>query len=162
MPQLDVGTYAPQLIWLAIVFTGLYLVMAWRVLPRIATVLGERRDKIDGDLADAEQFKRDAEKSLADYEEKLAEAKSQAQAIVKASQDKARAEIEARQAELGQDLAKRAAEASEQIGKAKAEAMSHIREVASDAAGAIVERLIGETAKPDQVQAAVDAAASNR
>ena len=123
MPQLDVGTYAPQLIWLAIVFTGLYLVMAWRVLPRIATVLGERRDKIDGDLADAEQFKRDAEKSLADYEEKLAEAKSQAQAIVKASQDKARAEIEARQAELGQDLAKRAAEASEQIGKAKAEAM---------------------------------------
>jgi len=43
MPQLDIGTYAPQLIWLAIVFIALYLVMSWRVLPRIATV--RRYDK---------------------------------------------------------------------------------------------------------------------
>ena len=159
MPQLEVHDFAPQLIWLAIVFIGLYLVMSWRVLPRIATVLGERRDKIEGDLADAEQFKRDAEKALADYEEKLAEAKNRAQAIIKANRDKMTAEIEARQGELAAELAKRASAATAQIDKAKAEAMSHIREVASDTAGAIVQKLIGETAKPEQVQAAVAAAA---
>ncbi len=159
MPQLEVHDFAPQLIWLAIVFIGLYLVMSWRILPRIATVLGERRDKIEGDLADAEQFKRNAEKALADYEQKLAEAKSKAQAIIKANHDKVSAAIEARQSEVSAELAKRASAAADQIDKAKAEAMSHIREVASDAAGAIVERLIGETAQPEQIKAAVAAAA---
>jgi F-type H+-transporting ATPase subunit b len=158
MPQLDVGTFAPQLIWLAIVFIVLYIVMARRVLPRIGNVLGERRDRIEGDLSDAEQFKRDAEKALADYEEKMAEARSKAQATVRATQDKVSAEIEARQSELGEKLAKRGAEAAREIERAKADALSHVREVASDAAGAIVERLIGETAKPDQIRAAVDAA----
>jgi F-type H+-transporting ATPase subunit b len=68
------------------------------------------------------------------------------------------AEIEARQAELGEKLAKRGAEAAREIDRAKTDALSHVREVASEAAGAIVERLIGEAAKPDQIQAAVDAA----
>jgi len=159
MPQLDIGTYAPQLIWLAIVFIALYLVMSWKVLPRIGTVLGER---IEGDLSDAEQFKKNAEKAFADYEEKLAEARAKAQEIVKASQDKARAEIEARQSELSADLAKKGEESAAQIEKAKTEALSHIREVASDAAGAIVERLIGTEPKSDDIRAAVDAATSNR
>ncbi len=162
MPQLDIGTYAPQLIWLAIVFIALYLVMSWKVLPRIGTVLGERRDRIEGDLSDAEQFKKNAEKAFADYEEKLAEARAKAQEIVKASQDKARAEIEARQSELSADLAKKGEESAAQIEKAKTEALSHIREVASDAAGAIVERLIGTEPKSDDIRAAVDAATSNR
>jgi F-type H+-transporting ATPase subunit b len=162
MPQLDIGTYAPQLIWLAIVFIALYLVMSWRVLPRIATVLGERRDRIEGDLSDAEQFKKNAEKALSDYEEKLAEARAQAQGIVRETQDKARAEIEARLSELGAELAKKGEESVAQIEKAKAEALSHIREVAADAAGAIVERLVGTTASPEQIRAAVDAATTNR
>lgn len=158
MPQLEVHDFAPQLIWLVIVFIGLYLVMAWRVLPRISNVLGERSGRIEGDLSDAETFKRDADKALADYEAKLAEAKGKAQAIVKETQDAVRTEIESHQAKLGEELARQAAEAAADIEKAKTEAMSHIREVAADAAGAIVERLIGETAKSDQIQAAVTAA----
>jgi len=159
MPQLEVHDFAPQLIWLAIVFIGLYIVMTWRVLPRISNILAERSDRIEGDLSDAEKFKRDAEKALAEYEEKLAEARGKAQAMVKDTQDKIRAEVDARQAKLGQELAKQAADAAADIDRAKSEAMSHIRDVAADAAGAIVERLIGEAATPDQVKAAVDAAA---
>ena len=43
MPQLDVNTYLPQIVWLLITFTALFLVM-WRVVaPRIADVLERKR-----------------------------------------------------------------------------------------------------------------------
>ena len=38
MPQLDVNTFLPQVVWLVITFTALFLLM-WRVaVPRIADV----------------------------------------------------------------------------------------------------------------------------
>ena len=53
MPQLAFETYTPQLVWLAITFVLLYLVM-WRVLlPRIGEVLDERQNRIQHDLDEA-------------------------------------------------------------------------------------------------------------
>ena len=46
MPQLDVNTYLPQVVWLVITFTALFLVM-WRLaVPRIADVLEARQKRI--------------------------------------------------------------------------------------------------------------------
>ncbi|MDA0676265.1 MAG: F0F1 ATP synthase subunit B', partial [Proteobacteria bacterium] len=54
MPQLATGDFVPQLVWLAITFIALYVVM-WRVaLPRIVDVLEERQRRIDDDLLMAE------------------------------------------------------------------------------------------------------------
>ena len=72
MPQLDTATYLPQLVWFAITFILLYVVL-WRVaLPRITGVLEERQARIDLDLARAEALKKEAAAALEAYEKTIA------------------------------------------------------------------------------------------
>ena len=47
MPQLDLSTFPSQLFWLAVVFIVLYVLMARLGLPKIGTVLAERRQRIE-------------------------------------------------------------------------------------------------------------------
>ena len=88
MPQLDFGDYAPQLVWLAITFGIMYLLMARVALPRIATVLEERRDRIANDLAQADQLRRETDQAIAAYEKALADAKARANAIAQETRDR--------------------------------------------------------------------------
>ena len=55
MPQLDLATFPPQLIWLAITFVALYLVMAYAGLPRMGGIIEKRRARIADDLDKAQR-----------------------------------------------------------------------------------------------------------
>ena len=94
MPQLDFSSYPPQLIWLAIVFFALYMVLSRLALPSIGGVLEQRRDRIAADLDEAVRLKEESEKALAAYEAALAEAKAKAHAIAQETRDKLNGETE--------------------------------------------------------------------
>ena len=60
MPQLNPEFFVSQLFWLAVFFTFLF-VFLWRVsLPRIATVLEKRQNKIDESLSSAKELQEQA------------------------------------------------------------------------------------------------------
>ncbi len=62
MPQLNPEFFVSQLFWLAVFFTFLF-VFLWRVsLPRIATVLEKRQNKIDENLSSAKELQEQAMK----------------------------------------------------------------------------------------------------
>ncbi len=46
-PPFDTSNFAPQLIWLALVFTLLYVLMSRVALPRVGKILTTRRTTID-------------------------------------------------------------------------------------------------------------------
>lgn len=156
-PPLDPTTFAPQLIWLALTFGALYLVLSRVVLPRIGGMLEARRNHIQRDLAEAERLKAETDKALKDYEQALAEAKGKAQGIAQATRDKLKAEVEARRAEIDKTLAERTASADARIAAAKFSALGKVNEIATDTAEAILADLIGLKVSRDEAAAAVGA-----
>ncbi len=68
---LDAGTFAPQLVWLALTFGLLYLLLKRFALPRVGEVIEERRDRIQRDLEKAEKLKAETAQALATYEQAL-------------------------------------------------------------------------------------------
>lgn len=143
MPQLDFATFAPQLIWLTLVFGVLYLVMARVALPRIATVIEERRDRIADDLDTAAQLKNDTDDAIASYETALAEARARAHTIAQETRDRLTAETDAHRADLEGQLAARIADAEKRIDATKTQALTNVRDVAVDVADAITQQLLG-------------------
>ena len=162
MPQLNFQDYAPQLIWLAISFTILYLLMAKLALPKIGWVLTRRQQKLEGDLARAEKLKAEAESVLAAYQRAIADARAQAQAeMQKTSAELARTAAE-REAALGAELARRAGEAERQIQAAKNAAVADTRGMAAELAQGLARKLAGVELSRPAAEAAVTRAEKDR
>jgi len=154
-PPLDASTFAPQLVWLAITFGLLYLLLKRIVLPRVGEVIEERGDRIKRDLAQAEKLKSDTEQALANYEKALADARAQAGSIAKGMRDKLTAEVDKERAKVEAQIAAKVAEAESRIIDTKSKALASVGDIAGEIAGAIVARLIGKEVSKDEVQRAL-------
>ena len=157
MPQLDPTGFAPQLVWLAITFFVLYLIMSRVALPRIGQTLAAREEHISRDLADAEQLKKEAEDVQEAYEAALAEARSKAHAIALQARDDIRADLARAQADLDTKLAKQAEAADARIAEAMTTALAGLDDLAREVAEATVAQLTGQA--PDR--GAIDQAVRN-
>ena len=155
-PPFQKETFASQLVWLAITFVALYLLISRIAIPRIGGIIDARDKRIAGDLADAQRLKADSEAALAAYEKALADARNRAQVIGGEIRDKLHAEAEENRKALEARLNAQLAEAEKTIAATKSAAMANVRGIAVDAAAAIVERLIGTAPPAPAVAAAVD------
>lgn len=158
MPQFWIENFLPQIFWLAVAFAVLYFLMARLALPRVADILEQRQNRVEGDLDKAGEHKRRAEQVLAEYEAALAETRARAQAVIAEAQAASAAEAERRGEELGERLRRQGNEAQARIEAAKTQALDEVRAAASDLARGAVERLIGVQVAEETVRAAVDQA----
>jgi F-type H+-transporting ATPase subunit b len=155
-PPFETETFGGQLLWLAITFGTLYVLLSKFVLPRLSGIIEGRRERIAQDLDDAAAMKTRAEEAGAAYEKSLAEAKAKAQALAQETRNRLTAETEAKRKALEADLATRLAESEAVIAGRKAEAMGNVRGIAVETATAIVERLTGRAPSAKSVEAALD------
>ncbi|HVY20357.1 MAG TPA: F0F1 ATP synthase subunit B [Bauldia sp.] len=154
-PPFDSSTFASQLLWLAITFVALYLLLARVVIPRIGGILSDRAGRIAGDIEKAQKAKAQSEAAVAAYEKALAAARSNAGTIAEAARNEAKeaADKERRASEAG--LAKKLAAAEQNIAGIKQRALSEVGAIASDTTAAIVKALIDIDAPKGDVDAAV-------
>lgn len=162
MPQLDVATYVPQLVWLAISFFVLYLLMSRIGLPRVGAAIEARRRRREEDLEHAAQLRREAEAVVAAYERARATAREQAQATIRETTERLAAAAAERQRELTAVLTERTASAEREIAAAKQRALGEIHGVAADVAASIATRLIGTSSDQRNIAAAVDRVIAER
>ena len=71
-----------ELIWAAIFFVVLFVIVAKVALPKLNATLAAREAALSGKLVQAEQAKSEADTVLAEYRAKLADAQSEANRII--------------------------------------------------------------------------------
>ena len=162
MPQLDPATFASQVFWLVVSFAVLALIL-WRIpLPRISSTLESRQQRIDTDIARAEEIASEAEGVLSAYEEELAKARASAQEELHKAAEEVIAETEARNNALTETLAANSEAANQRIETARAEAIANVSGMVEDIARQAVERLVEATPDSSTVSSAVNAALEER
>lgn len=155
MPQLDPTFFPSQLFWLAITFGLLYLFL-WRfALPRVGSVLQQRRERIASDLEKAERMKKEAEKLNLEYVTSLGEVRAKANHMIAEAVAKAKTESERRHATLDAELHARFHESEKALAKARKDALRSIQDVAAELSVMLAKKLAGVSVSEDKARKSV-------
>jgi F-type H+-transporting ATPase subunit b len=156
MPQLDFSTWPNQVFWLLVTLVVIYLLLTRIALPRIGSVLADRKSAITNDLAAAEDLKQKALKAEKAYNEALAQARAEAGKIAAKARADIQKELDAATAVADQTIAAKTAEAEKRLAEIRDGALDAVTEVAKDTAKEIVAALGGK-ADARSVTAAINA-----
>jgi F-type H+-transporting ATPase subunit b len=154
-PPFESEHFPSQLVWLTISFVLLYALMSKIALPRIGAILAERNRIVSDDLAAAERLKEQSNAAHAAYEKALDDARNRAHTIAASTREQQAREAEALHKRLEAQLNERLAAADQSIAKSRAVAMGSVRTIAGETASAIVERLIGQQPRQEEIAAAL-------
>jgi F-type H+-transporting ATPase subunit b len=154
-PPFESSNFAPLLIWLALSFGLLYLLMSKIGLPRVESILQTRAAKITKDLTDAHAFRGQSEAAAAAHDKTIADARTKAQTLAQDTQARLNAETDAKRHVLETDLNAKLAGAEAKILETKTKAMANVEAIATEAAAAIVQHITGKPANPKAIAAAV-------
>jgi F-type H+-transporting ATPase subunit b len=164
MPQLDFKTplTISQVVWGAIIFVVLYLLLSRSGLPLVASVLDERAEHIGRDLEGARAAKASADAGAEEARQAIAKARGEAQTAVSAALDEAKQSAAVQSEALNERLEARLQEAESQIAQARASAMGALRQVATETTASVVTRLTGTAPDQSRLDGAVAAAMAAR
>lgn len=164
MPQLDFTTplTTSQVVWGALIFIVLYILLSRIGLPKVGSVLEERAAHIGRDLDAARQAKGEADSAVAELTRATQEAHAGAQAQIAQALEAAKATAAAQSAELNARLDGQIAAAEQRIAAARTAALGALGQVASDTAHAVVDRLTNGAVDGGVVDRAVTATLAAR
>lgn len=132
------------------------IILLYRFLyKRVLAVIDARREKINSDLTGAENAKQEANKLLHEYNAKLADAKSEADEIIKVAEKRANNRREEILETANEDAQKIKDRAMGEIQQAKRQALSQLRDEVSGISLMIAEKLMKESIDAEKHQALV-------
>jgi F-type H+-transporting ATPase subunit b len=120
------------MVWTIVVFAISLFILSRAVFPRIGEALDKRAESIDGEIDAAQELRQEADTILAEYRERLKEAREQSEEIVQRARQTADShEHEAK--ERSQEILAEAAERAERdIEAATKRALADIRKEVAD------------------------------
>ncbi len=137
-------------LWVAVsffLFVG--LVIYFGAHKKVAVWLDARAERIAKDLAEAERLRVEADKVLADYRRKQADAVKEAQAIIDLASREAEILAAETRRSMKEHFERRMKLAEDKIARAEAEALRQVREAAADAAVTAAQIVIAQKLTPE-------------
>ena len=141
MPQLDFSTFLPQIFWLFISLSFLYIVLSRYALPRVSDVIEERKDIIAQDIDSAKKFSSETDLAIEELNMKLSEAKINSQSLMNNSLQEIKESNEEKKAILLKEINDDIVAAEAKIQEKKEESLSEISSVSEDIAIEMLENL---------------------
>jgi F-type H+-transporting ATPase subunit b len=141
--------FTSTLFWQIVAFVILWILLARFVFKPISNIIKKREEKISASVNDADKLKEEAEKMLADYRQKLDEARVEAQTIVEQSKtigENLKNElVEKAKMESSQMIT----DARKEIERERDKALASIKENVVDLTLLATEKLIGKAMKEE-------------
>ena len=142
MPQLNPEFFISQLFWLAVFFTFLF-VFLWRIsLPRIATVLEKRQNKIDENLSSAKELQEQAMKIEKKINDRINKAKLETNEKIKETINSLQIDVSSQLSLIDKKLEKKISDAEIEILKNKNSQMKNINDEIANITKITIEKII--------------------
>ena len=126
MPQLNPEFFVSQLFWLAVFFSFLFIFL-WKVsLPRIASVLEKRQNKINDNLSTAKELQEKAQEIEENINLKINAAKYEANEQKKKTISSLQDEVSSQLSTLDDELEKKILESEKEIVKIRESQINEI------------------------------------
>jgi F-type H+-transporting ATPase subunit b len=141
----DLWPHWEELIVGAVAFGILYYFMKKWVLPRVNTMLEERRGKIEGELENAERTRREADQILEEYRQQLAGAREESGRIIEEARrtaEQLRRDAEGRADEEAQAIVARA---QDEIRAERDRVFQGLRTQIGEISVELAARIVGES-----------------
>jgi ATP synthase, F0 subunit b len=156
----DIYPHWNELIVGAIAFAILFAFMVKFVIPRLNTMLEERRQLIQGNLEKAEETRVEADNQLADYKTQLAGARDESNRIIEEARKTAeqlRKDLQSRAEEESQGIVARAQEEIRaERDRAFQELRAQVGDIAVELAGRVVRQSLDKTAHERLIDEYID------
>jgi F-type H+-transporting ATPase subunit b len=148
------------MVWTLLVFGITMVLLSKLAFPRISAALERRQKAIEESIDTAERTRAEAEKILAEYRERLKEARAQAEEIVQRARQTAEAQ-EREAKERGQEiLAEASQRAQREIEAATKRALEELRSEVADLTITATEKVTRKALDPDDQRRLVEEALS--
>ena len=142
MPQLNPEFFVSQLFWLAVFFTFLF-VFLWRVsLPRIATVLEKRQNKIDESLSSAKELQEQAMEIEKKINDQINKAKLETDEKIRETINSLQEDVSSQLSLIDKELEKKISDAEIEIFKNKDSQMKNINDEIANITKITIEKII--------------------
>ena len=139
----DLYPQASELIVGALAFAILFYFMWKWVIPRVNTLLEERRAQIQGQLESAEKTRQQAEGELAEYRKQLASAREDANRIIEEARETAEQFRRDIQAKAEEESRNTVARAQDEIRAERDRVFNELRAQVADIAVTLAGRVVG-------------------
>jgi F-type H+-transporting ATPase subunit b len=142
MPQLNPEFFTSQVFWLVLVFSSIYLFVAYFFIPRIGNAVISREAQIEQDVYTSEKLIEEYKALEVEASRAVEDAKHEAFSIIDKASKSAEIQINERMAVIEKDIRKSAAYEEEKLSRFKSQMQGSIVEIAQGLKSEIIVQLL--------------------
>lgn len=142
MPQFESHFFSSLIFWEIVSFAILFFILYKYAFPAVLSILEERERKIKDSLDQAERHRSEAERTLREYEAKLASVSKEAETMLAAARERAQRLMEENEQRMTAEAERIKGDAMREIDQERRRAVQEIRTQTTELALLVAEQVL--------------------